>query len=86
MSSAVNHRGGWRMAGKKNELTFVVYMILENGEVIPFEDMTAEQTKTWQKNMCSRLSENMSDYYPQHPDQYARLCRELESRGGGHQG
>ena len=40
------------MAGKKNELTYVVYMILENGEIIPFEDMTAEQRLTWQKNMC----------------------------------
>ncbi len=71
------------MAGKKNELTYVVYMILENGEIIPFEDMTAEQRLTWQKNMCSRLSENMSDYYTQHPDQYARLCRELERRENG---
>ncbi len=65
---------------KRPELTAVAYVIMEDGEIVPFDEMTEEQRTRWQENTCKRLSERMSDYYTQHPDQYQRLCAELDAK------
>ena len=59
------------MAGK--ELTCVSYVIMPDGRTVLADELTPEEHAQWQANMLRRLSENMSDYYTQHPEQYARL-------------
>ena len=61
------------MAGKRKELTCKCFVIFPDGRTVPVEELTPEEHAQWQKNMLRRLSENMSDYYTQHPEQYARL-------------
>ena len=61
------------MAGRKNDLTFVCYVLKENGEAVPFESLTEEEWENFRQNMARRLSRAMSDYYTQHPDEFARL-------------
>lgn len=63
----------------KSDITVRGYVLYESGPV-PVEELTEEQRETWQAHMCSRLSEAMSDYYTQHPDQWERLCRSLDSQ------
>lgn len=54
---------------KRRELSFVCYMILEDGSTVPFEDLTEEQRRRFRENATKRLSERMSDYYTQHPEE-----------------
>lgn len=58
---------------KKKELSFVCYMILEDGSTVPFEDLSEEQLQRFRKNAAQRLTERMSDYYTQHPEEFAML-------------
>ena len=58
---------------RKDDLSFVCYMILEDGSTVPFEDLTQEQLQRFRENATRRLTERMSDYYTQHPDEYAKL-------------
>ena len=57
----------------KKELTCVSFVIMPDGRTVPAEELTAEENAAWQRRMLQRLSENMSDYYTQHPEEYARL-------------
>ncbi|MBR5342576.1 MAG: hypothetical protein IK149_01620 [Oscillospiraceae bacterium] len=52
---------------KRRELGFVCYMILEDGNTVPFEELTEEQRQRFRENAAARLSARMSDYYTQHP-------------------
>lgn len=61
------------MAGERKELTCVSYVIFPDGRTVLADELTPEEHAQWQQNMLRRLSENMSDYYTQHPEQYARL-------------
>ena len=61
------------MAGKKKELGFVCYVLMPGRGPVPVEELTDAERAQWQENMCRRLSETMSDYYTQHPEEYARL-------------
>ena len=54
---------------KRLELSFVCYMILEDGSTVPFEELTEEQRRRFRENAQQRLSERMSDYYTQHPQE-----------------
>ena len=62
-------------AGKadRRKLNFVCYMILEDGSTVPFEDLTEEQRRRFRENATQRLSEHMSDYYTQHPEEWKKL-------------
>lgn len=68
--------------GKGPELTYVINVILEDGSIVPFDEMTEEQHRRWEENTCARLSRTMSDYYTQHPDKYKRLCAALDGKNG----
>lgn len=59
------------MANRK--LTCVSYIIMPDGTTKLLEELTDEERAQWQRNMRERLSETMSDYYTQHPDEYRRL-------------
>lgn len=58
---------------RKGDLTFVCYVLKENGEAVPFEALTEEEREQLRQNMARRLSRAMSDYYTQHPDEFSRL-------------
>lgn len=64
---------------KRPEITVCGFVLQESGPV-PLEALTEEQRASWNERMCQRLSEGMSDYYTQHPDEYARLCESLDRR------
>lgn len=59
------------MATKK--LGYVCYVIMPDRGPIPLENLTAEERAQWAENKRRRLSENMSAYYTQHPEEYAAL-------------
>lgn len=63
---------------KRKELTCVSYVIFPDGRTVPVGELTEEERAQWHANMLRRLSEGRSDYYTQHPDQYARLCKRLD--------
>ena len=44
----------------------------ERGPVL-VEELTEAEREQWHKNMQKRLSENMSAYYTQHPEEYRAL-------------
>lgn len=62
---------------RKDDLTFVCYLILEDGTTVPWEETTEAQRKRFRENATKRLTQRMSDYYSQHPEEYAKL-RSLE--------
>ena len=64
-----------REAGKqkKKELSFAIMMIMEDGRTVPFGELSEEERARWRENAAARLSERMSDYYTQHPEEAARL-------------
>lgn len=57
----------------KGKLGYVCYVIMPERGPVPVENLTPEERAQWQQNMTQRLSENMSAYYTQHPDEYAAL-------------
>lgn len=59
------------MASKK--LGYVCYVIMPDRGPVPLENLTAEERAQWAENKRRRLSENMSAYYSQHPEEYTAL-------------
>lgn len=43
------------------------------GGPVPIEQLTPEEREAWQRHMCERLSEEMSDYYTQHKAEFEAL-------------
>ncbi len=62
---------------RKDDITVVGYLILEDGSVVPWEERTPEQDQRFRENATKRLTATMSAYYSQHPEEYAKL-RSLE--------
>ena len=60
-------------APTKRALSFACWVTMPDGRVRAVEDLTPEEKTEWQRRMLRRLSEDMSDYYTQHPVEYARL-------------
>ena len=59
------------MANKK--LGYVLYVLKEDGEAVPLDSLTAEQKEELRRNIAQRLSQNLTDYFVQHPEEYVRL-------------
>ncbi len=57
----------------KRELTCVSYVMMPDGRTVKADELTPEENRQWQENMRRRLSEELSAYYTQHPEEYARL-------------
>ena len=57
----------------KDDITVRGFMILEDKTIVPVEELTEEQIRRFQENAAKRSSEALSDYYTQHPDEFARL-------------
>ena len=69
-------KGGNNVKTKKpreDDLSFVCYILKENGEVVPLESLTEAEREQFRRNMARRLSRGMNEYYRQHPDEYAKL-------------
>ena len=66
---------------RKSDLSFVCYVLID-GQTIPVDELTDEQRERWQQGMSRRLSENMSFYYAEHPEEYIALCKSLEEKEG----
>ena len=58
---------------KRKELTATVSVIMEDGTVKPFEELTAEEEKRLRKNIRKRLEKSMSLYYSNYPEEFAKL-------------
>ena len=54
-------------------LGFVCYVNMPDGRTVPMNDLTESERAQWQQNMRQRLSEDMSAYYTQHPEEYTAL-------------
>lgn len=59
------------MANKK--LGYVLYVLQEDGEAVPLDSLSEEQKEELRQNITQRLSENLSGYFTQHPEEYVRL-------------
>lgn len=62
-----------RSMARKNEITVVGFLILEDGSKVPMEDLTPELREAWQARCRERLSQRMSDYYTTHPEEWGRI-------------
>lgn len=71
------------MAGKRKEITVRCFVIMPDGRTVPVEDLTDEERAEWHRRQLRRLSEDMSDYFTQHPEEYRDYCRYLDARGAG---
>lgn len=58
---------------KRQPLTCVCYIQMENGETLELDQLTPEQRAQWQENVRRRLSMTMSGYYTQHPEEYEKI-------------
>lgn len=58
---------------KRKELTCVSYVLMPGRGPVPVDELTEEERAQWHANMRKRLSAEMSAYYSQHPEEYAKL-------------
>ena len=54
-------------------LGFVCYVQMPDGRTVDVKDLTETERTQWHENMKQRLSENLSAYYSQNPEEYARV-------------
>ena len=57
----------------RKELGYVCYVLMPDRGPVLVEELTEAEREQWHKNMQKRLSENMSAYYTQHPEEYQVL-------------
>ena len=55
-------------------ITFRLFLETET-ETKKFEDCTKDEIKAFQENATKRLSNTLSQYYTQHPQELERLAR-----------
>ena len=57
----------------KPKYTAKCYIQLDEGEPVPVETLSDEEKKVVLAKMSKRLSEGMSRYYGQHPEEFENL-------------
>lgn len=55
------------------ELKCVSYVLVPGREPVRVEDLTAAEKAAWHESLRQRLSEEMSAWYANHPDEWARV-------------
>lgn len=55
-------------------LTFRLFLETET-ETKRFEDCTTNEIKTFEENAIKRLSNTLSQYYTQHPQEFESICK-----------
>ena len=58
---------------KRQPLTVVGFLIMPDGSTKPIEDLTPEERERWDRERTERLKRVMTDYFRQHPDEFATL-------------
>lgn len=58
---------------KKQKYTARCFIQIDEGEPIPIEKLSEEEKEVVFAKMSKRLSEGMSRYYGQHPDEFENL-------------
>ena len=58
---------------KKNDIQVRCFLITEDGTTKPWAELKPEEIKKFRAAASERLSRTMSDYYTQHPEQYAAV-------------
>ena len=58
---------------KRQPLTVVGFLIMEDGNTKPIDELSAEERENWDRERTERLKRVMTDYYRQHPDEFALL-------------
>lgn len=56
----------------KKELTATVQVLID-GEAKPFEELSDDELELLRKNAKQRLSNSLSMYFTQHPEEYQKL-------------
>lgn len=55
------------------ELTTTANMILEDGTVKRFDELTSDELKRFKENAKKRLSHSMSLYFTQHKEEFLKV-------------
>ena len=58
----------------KKEITFSCHLIKEDGTTVNFEDLPPDELAKVKRNLGQRMANAMSEYYSQHPDEFASLA------------
>lgn len=58
---------------KKQKYTARCFIQLDEGEPVPVETLSEEEKEVVLTKMSKRLSEGMSRYYGQHPEEFENL-------------
>ena len=58
---------------KSGTLGFACFVLQEDGTAAPIEALEPEEREAWRQRSAARLGEAMSDYYTQHPEEFARI-------------
>ena len=55
------------------ELTARCFISINDAPPVPFESLSEETLEQAKRAMSARLERNMSAYFSQHPEEYARI-------------
>ncbi len=58
---------------KKNEITVVGFLIRKDGSTVPMDEISPEEREEWLESCRRRLTQRMSDWFAQHPEELAKL-------------
>ncbi len=58
---------------ERQPITVKGFLIMADGSAKPIEELTKEERENWDRERTARLKRVMTDYYRQHPDEYALL-------------
>lgn len=58
---------------RKDDITVVGVLILEDGSTVPFAEATPEQKERFYTNAAERASKGLSEYFSYHPEEYQKL-------------
>lgn len=57
----------------RNELTYRCFIEIDGKEPVPIDSLSSEEKERVMGIWSDRLGRNMSAWYSQHPEEYARL-------------
>ena len=57
----------------RQPLTVKGFLVMSDGSEKPIEELTNEERASWDQARTARLKRTMTDYYKQHPKEFALL-------------
>lgn len=58
---------------KRKELGFICYVNMPGRGAVPFDDLSAADVEAFRAMCARRISEELSAFYFQHPEEYGAL-------------